>query len=459
MKFSPVQRRWFFGAALSVLLACVAALLADALLAQWRPTLDLSRFGPKINLSERSRATLTDTSGTLSITAIFPTESAISLPTGRLLRAFAQTSRAQAGATLAIAYVDPRIDGSQVASLSAQGADGAGLLFRQAGRHVFLPERALLNEAGLFGPEEAESAIASAIARLSRQDGLTLGWLTGHGEPPFDDTDPATGFSGLRRALENEGCTLRTLTPEETTSAIPQELSAILIVNPRYPITVIERTQLADWLDRGGRVLYALPPSGEAGLGPLLDRWGIRAATQPRRPQRLAGAGSGLADALSAEHPVTRELAGRALLSFTAPRPLYPLATRGVSQTSLVSLVASPSALCPTNETVSVALAAERGATVGEDLAFRPGRLLVLSEPAVLENASVLNHASANRDFAVNAVRWLTGLSGSGARSASSQTLRLGWDRRARHRARIVLAFLLPLAFCWLLWLFTRKRA
>ena len=458
MKLSRSQRRWFLGALLCLCLALLTALLADALLAQWSPRLDLSALAPGEALSERSRATLTDTTGTLAVTAIFPTESPAALPAGRLLRRFAQTSRALAGAAFSLAYVDPRLAPSQVDRLAAQGAEGSGILLRQAARHVFLPERALLDEAGAFSQALAETAIASAIARLSREDGIILGWLTGHGEPDFAETDPQSGFSALRRALESEGYSLRALPPQM--NALPQELGALLIVSPKYPITATERNLLADWLDRGGRLLCALPPSGEAGLAPLFEQWGIRCGAGLRRCERQAPDRTGLTSDLNAEHPVTRELAARATLSLSAPRALFPLATRGLSLVELVRFEAAPLSGALGNETLTAALAAERGASAaGADLALRPGRLLVLSEADFLRNARLLNHASANRDFALNAIHWLTGLSGSGAPSASNATLRLGWDRHARHRARRIVALFLPLAIVLLLWLLTRKRA
>lgn len=458
MKLSRSQRHWFVGAALCLLFALCAALLIDALVAQWCPALDLSSLRPGGQLSERSRATLTDTAGTLSITAIFPTEDPAALPTGRLLRIFAQTSRQLAGANLSLAYVDPRLSPTQAEHLAAQGAEGSGLLFRQAGRHVFLPARTLLTEAGTFSPEEAEEAIASAIARLSREDGITLGWLTGHGEPDFTQTDPQSGFSALRRALEREGYTLRAVSPETHTE--PTDLGTLLIVSPRYPITATERSLLADWLDRGGRLLCALPPGGDAGLTALFEQWGIRTGSAPRQSLRQAPDRAGFTDALSPEHPITRELAGRAHLILSAPRALYALPTRGLSLTPLVSLAAAPLPPSTTNETVTVAMAAERVSTaVGADLALRPGRLLVLSEADFLRNARLLNHATANRDFALNAIHWLTGLSGSGAPSGASGMLRLGWDRHTRHRANRVLAIGLPLGLCLILWLLTRKRA
>lgn len=462
MRLSGTQRGWFLGAFCCVALAALAAILADALLAQWRPVADLSGLGAEAALSERAKAVLTDTAGTVSVTCVLPADSPAALPTGRLLRAFAQASRAVAGAALEIAYVDPRLEPAAAAQLMAQGAEGTGLLLRRAGRGVFVPERALLGEAGAYDPAEAESALVAALARLARADGVVVGWLMGHGEPSPGGTDPLDGFSGFRRTLENEGFRIRELTLDAAApdAAIPAELGALVVMGPRYPVTAPERELLADWLERGGRLFLALPPSGDAGLGSLLGRWGIRVGTSPRRPVRQTEGGAGITGALSAEHPVTRELAGRAQQTFVAPRALSTAEVpRGVAVTPLARMGVRPlpDGTARTNETVTVLLAAERGGAAGSDLAFRPGRLMVAGETAFAENRYVLNHATANRDLLSNALRWLTGLSGSGARGGAG-VLRVGQDRRAWRTDFLIVALGVPFALCAFLWLLSRRR-
>ncbi len=460
MKLSKSQRRWFIGALCCIALALIAALLMDALLAQWRPVANISRMGLATTLSERSLENLTDTSGTVSIACILPSESPSAFPVGRLLRAFALASEAQGGATLDIAYVDPRVETTRAAQLIAQGAEGPGVLVRKAGRHVFVPEGALQDTKGNYDPAEAESVIAAAIARLSRTDGVVIGWLTGHGEQMPEATDPSSGFSGLRRMLEEEGFQVRNLTLSAPQNPLTDDLGAVVIMGPRYPITSPERAKLADWLDRGGRLLVALPPTGDAGLGGLLEQWGVRTGIQAREPIHLTDGHAGLTKELSEEHPVTRELAGKTQLTFGAPRSLISERTpRGVEVTPLVSLEVAPlSSGGPTNETISVMVAAARGTITGADLAFRPGRVIVASETDFASNRYLLNHASANRDLLSNAFRWLTGLSGSGAPGRAG-VIRVGQDSRAWRTDFLIATLGLPLAFCLILWLFNRRRS
>ena len=467
MKLSKTQRAWFIGAACCILLAATAAILLDALLARWNPTVDLSGLGAGVTLSDRAKAALSDTAGTVTITTILPADSPAALPAGRLLRTFAQTSHALAGAKLTLSYVDPRLDTAAAAQLMGQGAEGTGLLLRRAARTLFVPERALLDTHGAYSPAEAESAITAALTRLSRPDGITLGWLTGHGEPSLDTTEPQTGFSGLRRALENEGYRLRELALDTSAleNAIPSDLSALIVMAPRYPITAPERALLADWLARGGRLLVALPPSGDAGLGALLEQWGLLPGTLPQQPLQQTEGGAGLTSALSEKHSVTHELAGHAQLTFVAPRALIAQNTaRGVTVTPLVQMATRPDTLLlPTTpagtegDLITVVAASERGSRAGSDLAVRPGRLIVAGEMAFLENRYILNHATANRDLLTNTLRWLTGLGGSGARSGSG-VLTIGQTRRQWRTDFLLVAIATPFALCAILWFFFSRR-
>ncbi len=461
MRLAGRQVRWLIGAGVCVVLMLVSAMLVDALIAQFHPVFEWEPLRGNEALSGRSRVALADTTGVITVTCVFPSESPAALPVGRLLRRFAQASGETGGAVLSVNYVDPRMDAGVTAQCVAQGAEGAGVLFRQAARRVFVPEAAFLGAAGGYDPVEAENAVAAALLRLSRADGLEIGWLVGHGEPSFESTQQQSGFSGFRRALESEGCRLRNLTLDVSSaldSGIPAEVGALMVVSPKYPITSVERAVLMDWLDKGGRLFCILPTTGDAGLGPLLEEWGIRVGAALQTPLRLTLYGDGLSDQLNTEHAVTRDLAGRATLFFTAPRSLFLNAPRGTVVTPLVWMpVVSGAGLgAQPSEPVCVMAAAERGGG-GVDLALRSGRLVVVADAAFAANQFVLNHATANRDLAVQVVRWLTGLSGSGARSDVAEVLRLGLDRRSWRVVAGTLVCVVPMLVCAALWLLTRR--
>ena len=103
-------------------------------------------------------------------------------------------------------------------------------------------------------------------------------------------------------------------------------------------------------------------------------------------------------------------------------------------------------------------LAAERGSNVGEDLGFKPGRIVIFGDASFASNRNVLNRASANRDLTINAFRWLTGLSGSGARGAF-YGLSIGWDRQMWKYCLVILGVGIPLLFGLLIKLLTWRMA
>lgn len=451
MKLSPKQWRWFVGAMICVSLAAIIAILIDLLLIQWRPSFDLKSLHHEANLSERSIATLADTAGTISIACILPSNSPAAAPTGRLLRRFEKASTENSGATIEISYIDPRTNPRLAGQMVAYGAPSVGILLRQAGRHVFIPEQALLDANKVFEPATAEEAIAAAFARLARTDGIRIGWLTGHGEPSFEDTDPFSGYSGFRRALENEGCVLQNLTlpTDVATAAIPTDISVIILTAPRYPLTPAERTILSDWLDHGGRLFCILPASNTSGIGPLLESWGLRMGATPRTGIATTASGASIATFLNETHPITNELAGKTTVTLNSPRALYAFDVRGIVATHLLQLPVTPleSPSNVSSEMATVLLAAERGSLVGADLGFRPGRIVVSGDESFINNRYVLTHASANRDLAINTIRWLTGLSGSGARGAS-QVLYVGYNRHAWLRLFLISGVLFPFIFC-----------
>ncbi|MBR4945568.1 MAG: Gldg family protein, partial [Kiritimatiellae bacterium] len=364
------------------------------------------------------------------------------------------------GATLEISYIDPRTEPHTTAQLMASGAHGIGILVRQSGRNIFIPEAALVSESGVYDAAEAEEAIAAAFSRLSRADGIQVGWLTGHGEADYRSTDPQSGHSGLRRALENDGCTLQNLTLNTNgeITEIPADIKVIAIVNPRYPITTAERALLSDWLDRGGRLICFLPAGDNAGLTALFEQWGLRIGEMPRLGTSLTAAGTTSSSLLDAMHPVTHDLAGKASVTFSAPKAIYPFDVRGIKGTPLVQLpvLAVPNDRTSGKEVATVVHAVERGSLVGADLGFRPGRMVLFGESAFAQNDRILNHASANRDLIVNAVRWLTGHAGSGARGPSHVMI-IGQDLKSWRTVFLVLGGLIPLLFCLLIKILTWK--
>ncbi len=464
MFLSKQQKKWFFGATLCVILATTVALLTDLLLAQWQPTIDLSGLNSS-PLSDRTAAILEETSGEIAISVILSTDHPAYYPIGRLLRAFAQQSQSVAGATISLTFIDPRKDATRAALLVNQGAKGPGLLFRQHHKFVFIPETALYTHDGRYDVAEAEHVTAAALARLNRPEGLSIGWISGHGEPTYTDNHKEFGFSALQRALQNEGYSLQTISLTDENGKmlpIPTEINLLLLIHPRYPLSTQERIQLTEWLESGGRLLYALPESGDMGLTPLLDQWGIQTGTRMRQPTHMTTASLGFTHRFSETHPITRDLAGNARFTLGATRSLVAMETPPLGTTShpLIETRVAPmqGTFHAAEEDVVLAMAAERGSRAGEDLAFRSGRIILLGNSEMLSNRHLFNHASANRDFLINTTNWLLGIASPGHRGNDANVVQLHLTHRGWQRLYFVMILLLPSLLCALLWFFTRRR-
>jgi hypothetical protein len=149
-----------------------------------------------------------------------------------------------------------------------------------------------------------DSDIAIGILRLLRRQVITVCFMEGHGEYPFDNFEFHThvetlqahthgdkssalvqmeghGAGRLRRALESLGYETRKIIPATLTS-IPADCAAAIAVNPRTTYLPAESDLLAAYLGRGGAALlmYDLGFVIEPRLGALLARLGMR--TEPQ---------------------------------------------------------------------------------------------------------------------------------------------------------------------------------
>ena len=98
-----------------------------------------------------------------------------------------------------------------------------------------------------------------------------------------------------------------------------------------------------------------------------------------------------------------------------------------------------------------LAMAAEKGAVLKNDLAIRPARVVVIGDPSFLLNGSLASRANANRDFFLNCVAYLSGTDAAVASGAETNVLSTGLDRAARGRFAAVVAGAVPLVVLLLL--------
>jgi len=128
-------------------------------------------------------------------------------------------------------------------------------------------------------PTEAE--ITSALIKITRDVQPVVYFTTGHGERDLNDGGD-TGFSITKAGLERDGFQVKTLMLV-TTNTIPSDAGVVVLGGLHAPLQPSEVDTLRAYLTRGGRLMLMVDSSldtqdrslGDAGLGSLLNEWGI----------------------------------------------------------------------------------------------------------------------------------------------------------------------------------------
>ncbi len=291
------------------------------------------------------------------------------------------------------------------------------------------------------GFEEAD--LAAALLEVGRETSKVVYWVIGHEERPFDARG-ALGYQRLQSDLLKEYYEVRPLSLGAG-EKVPEDAALVVIADPRRPLPPAEVASYDAFLRRGGRILALVDVDPGQGTdqpnpaAPLLERWGLfarrglildpRSRTGDPDPRNVVG------DRFP--HPSVNALDGQ-LTFFPQARPVefgpvmddqqvfhYKLVELGIDaqgrgRSPFVS--ADPSlALQPAEELASLpdpgSPPAPITAAVGAYRKFqpRPGDTRVGREARVVlvGDADFLNDAHfdqvANRELALNLVRWLTG--------------------------------------------------
>ncbi|MCB0215108.1 MAG: GldG family protein [Chloroflexi bacterium] len=150
----------------------------------------------------------------------------------------------------------------------------------QAGNRVLVAES---GEAGQPGYRHAlvyssfdEQAITEAIVKATRDEDKRILFTAGHGEYSLEvDSERGRSYSTIKSALEKEGYSVDTLNLVTSTDT-SIDAAGLVIAGPQTAFRDSELQLLEDYLSAGGGLLVMLDPgSGDAGLGPLLARWGL----------------------------------------------------------------------------------------------------------------------------------------------------------------------------------------
>jgi hypothetical protein len=417
-------------------------------------------------VSQRTRAVLDDTQGTIKISCFMDRRHPMFRPLSRLLRGIRQASHSVAGAEIVIEYVDPRWDLTRAGQLSASGVPENALLFERQRRRVVItlddmvtmqsplrqPDGATdsaQGKGGNLGVFRGEMACASAIARLSLPyEHSAVYWLQGHGEVRYDNYDELRGFSDIAREIKRDGYDIRPLSLPGK-EQVPADCQVLIVAGAQRALASEELKLIDLFLQRGGRLLYLIAPLQTTGMEPLLEKWGIRLTPFiAASPKTLTG--SDVVVTTFADHVVTRNLCNVSVVFGRAVclEAVADASMEGGVDRPKVTLIAGTDregwgeshpdvfprhfdAQSELRGPVWVAAVSERGGAVSKDVAFKPTRVCVVGETDFIMNGALATRANANRDLFMNALSWLAGIDAGMATSLGGDaSLVTGFSRR-----------------------------
>ncbi len=166
-----------------------------------------------------------------------------------------------------------------------------------------------------------ELAVTNLLLKITNPNKIKLYYVTGHNEFSLYDNN-AQGGDYLKEKLLSNNFELQAL---ELNKEVPEDASALLVLNPTYDYSLAEIEKLEHYLDKGGSAFFALAPRFDGielenlstffkGLGVeyrngiVLDRLASQQGSQPSVPV-ITNYG---------RHEITKNFSGRTLFPVSA---------------------------------------------------------------------------------------------------------------------------------------------
>src|SRR5881397_593472 len=436
---------------------------------------DFSR-DQKYALSDKTKRFLDTLKGKMRITFFFAPNTPITGDVQNLLTEYQYAGKGK----IDIEHIDPERNLSRAKELFDKYkvvTDESLLVLDYEGRNktVKASEMADIDQSGMAfgeGPRVAafkgEQAITSAMIDLVEGKKKTLGYITGHKEPPLSEaTSP---ISVLKTFIENENIKFQELNLLDL-DAIPADVKAVMIVGPQYDFSYREMKLLRDFWDKQGRILLLLDPGAKTSkLDAFLNELGVKVNDDRLMVflrtgiQELAITRDVQARFLG-DSPITKRLAdvrtlflgGTASLTLepdrvrTANIRVEPLiqaekgyfAEKDYNTDDQVKLQAD--AKQSSNVPLTIGVAIEKGGSADERVQVNSSRLVVVSNVSFVQDNAITQDQQ-GLDFISGSVNWLLSREQLiGIAPKVSKPLTFSLNEEALARLRWILLIFMPL--------------
>ena len=436
---------------------------------------DLSR-DQEYGLSDKTKRFLETLKGKMRITVFFSPNTPIASDVQNLLTEYQYAGKGK----IDVEQIDPERSLSRAKELFDKYkvvTDESLLVLDYDGRNktVKASEMADVDQSGMAlgeGPRVAafkgEQAITSAMIDLVEGKKKTLGYVTGHKEPPL--SAPTSPISLLKQFIENENIKFQELNLLDQ-PAIPTDVNAVTIVGPQYDFSDREMQVLRDFWDKQGRMLILVDPTANTPrLRAFLDELGIKVNDDRLMVfvrtgiQELALTRDVQAHFLG-DSPITRRLAdvrtilvgGTASLTLDPNRSrpgnirLEPLIQAEKGYFAETDYNPDNQAKCQADAQKAgdapliIAASAEKGGSADARVQVNSSRLVAASNATFVQDNAIMQDQAA-LDFVSGAVNWLLSREQMiGIAPKIPKPLTFSLDPEGLRRLRWILLVLMPL--------------
>ena len=119
-----------------------------------------------------------------------------------------------------------------------------------------------------------ESAFTNALLKVTQTKKPVVYFASGHGEYATDDFE-ANGMGVVADLLTQVNYQVEPLNLLTISDTLPADTSVLIIAGPTKPFSAASEKLVADYLNRGGRVLILADPNTSIGMTDTLKTWGL----------------------------------------------------------------------------------------------------------------------------------------------------------------------------------------
>ncbi len=394
---------------LALIFVCLANFCTSRIYFRWH--YDVASPG---GLSPLSTDILAGATGEITMISIFERVHPLRKPARRLLREYELAAKNIPGLTINVRNIDINIDIPEASALMRKyPVEPNSIVVLKGDDFRILSEDALsrYGEVRTSGTENkstefcGETACTMAIRQLLRPEGVSVYFLSGHGEYDPQNTDRIAGASTLARILQSHGCSVKRLSLHESRK-IPDNCDVLVVAGPRTIISEKEIREISNYLYSGGSAIFMLDSGNSGNMGSLFDAWNINLYEDADAKK------TSVATTIYGDHPVTQALSNTMTLFFD---PCFIRTPQVLTVPEIADKPKiTPLVLCEKKDSILpsvISVAIELGGT-GLSGKFHNTRIIVCGDSEFISNAMLGEGVNGNRIFIFSSLEWLTGFQG-----------------------------------------------